>query len=77
MRDHIPMAPGSPPIPGVGGQLPAIDTGGDHVYPIGGGILWWVMSLVVTVAAALLGLWAWTVVFPGIRRLSLRIRRRA
>jgi hypothetical protein len=74
VRDLIQMAPGSPPIPGVGGQLPAIDTGGDHVYPIGGGYLWWIMSLIIGVAAALLGLWTWTVLVPPIGRLSSRIR---
>jgi hypothetical protein len=46
---------------GVGGSLPAIDTGGDVVYPAGGGPDWLIYTIMPPVLILLCAVWAWTV----------------
>jgi hypothetical protein len=73
VRDDVRMGHGAPPIPAVGGSLPAVDTGDPgFVFPPGGGPAWWVYSLVTAGAAAFMALWARTVPVALIRR---RLRR--
>jgi hypothetical protein len=53
---------------GVGASLPAIDTGGDEVYPLGGGNAWLRYAIGTAVAAVFFAAWVWTVPVKGIRR---------
>ena len=54
--------------PGVGGNLSAIDTGADDVFPLGGGPSWWEFSIATTVVALLCAAWAWTFPVAVVRR---------
>ena len=53
---------------GVGGSLPAIDTGGDEVYPAGGGPDWLMYTIMIPLLILLCAVWAWTVPLAVMRR---------
>jgi hypothetical protein len=52
----------------VGASLPAIDSGGDDVYPLGGGNAWLRYTIATAVLVVLFTAWVWTVPVRGIRR---------
>lgn len=53
---------------GVGSSLPAIDTGGDEVYPAGGGPDWLIFTIMTPLLILLCAVWAWTVPLAAMRR---------
>lgn len=53
---------------GVGESLTAVDTGGDKVYPPGGGIAWLTYTGLTTLLVVLCAIWAWTFPLALIRR---------
>ncbi|MGY4928387.1 hypothetical protein [Streptomyces sp. 900105755] len=56
-RTRISMS-GSPDL-AIGESVPAVDTGGDEIYPPGGGAAWW-HDLIGVIAAGLAGAaWLW------------------
>src|SRR5262245_44111272 len=57
VRTGIHMS-GNPSV-GVGGNLPAVDTGGAEVYPPVGGHAWWAFTLATLFSAAVCALWTW------------------
>src|SRR5262245_41794049 len=58
---------GNPSL-GVGGSLPAVDTGGGEVYPLGGGHAWWAFALATVLSAAFSAFWTWIFPVRAIRR---------
>ncbi|MER5638803.1 hypothetical protein ABT095_17800 [Kitasatospora sp. NPDC002227] len=66
VRTELPISGGS--SLGVGGSVAAVDTGGDTVYPPGGGTAWLTVTVVTTVLAVLCALWVWTFPVALIRR---------
>ena len=53
---------------GVGKSLPAIDTGGDVVYPANGGPDWLIYTVTTPLAVLLFAVWAWTFPLAVLRR---------
>jgi hypothetical protein len=53
---------------GVGRSLPAIDTGGDVVYPAGGGPDWLIFTIMPPLLILLCAVWTWTVPLAMMRR---------
>ena len=53
---------------GAGTSLPAVDAGGDGVYPVGGGSAWLRYTIATPVLALLFTAWVWTFPVVVIRR---------
>jgi hypothetical protein len=66
VRTDIPISGGS--SLGVGSSLPALDTGGDEVYPPGGGYAWLAFTIVTPLLILLCAVWVWTFPLAVIRR---------
>jgi hypothetical protein len=52
----------------VGGSVPAVDTGGDEVYPLGGGHAWLSYTIATPLLILVCAVWVWTFPLAVIRR---------
>ena len=52
----------------VGRSLPAVDAGGEKVYPPGGGHAWWAYTAATSFLVVLCAVWVWTFPVAVIRR---------
>jgi hypothetical protein len=53
---------------GVGGSMPAVDTGGDEVYPLGGDHAWLSYTIATPLLILVCAAWVWTFPLAVIRR---------
>ncbi|MEV5786071.1 hypothetical protein AB0L42_34515 [Streptomyces sp. NPDC052287] len=56
----------------IGQAAPAVDTGGDEVYPPGGGDAWWHDLIGVSAAGLAVAAWLWAFPIRVLRRRRLR-----